>query len=317
MKNADMRQLELMCALIETQSLSEAAARLGMTPSAASQSLSRLRAAIGEDVYVRHGKAYQLTPRGHQVLGGLRTIVTRWREALQAIERFEPSECSLRFAVSCVGHSVTPDLVRLHADLREEAPLARLDFQVPLHHEVDMHALRTGKIDVLCASAPPPVDARDLHSERLCSHPLTHVLLSDTHPRIGNRLSLTQYLSEEHLVAHYRNLDPASRSPIDAALLARGHSMRRSTYVQSLWVCLNMVARSAFLMTMSADGADRLARQVRGLRPLPLPPEMPAVHSELHMIWHERTHRSQPHRWLRERLREVSRSAVNETVEAS
>jgi DNA-binding transcriptional LysR family regulator len=37
----------------------------------------------------------------------------------------------------------------------------------------------------------------------------------------------------------------------------------------------------------------------------------------VHMIWHERTHRSQPHRWLRERLREVSRSAVNETVEAS
>ena len=121
MKNADIKQLELMCELIETQSLSEAAARLGMTPSAASQSLSRLRATFGEEVYVRQGNAYRLTPHGEQVMGGVRAIVRHWNEALQASGDFDPSTCELRFAVACVAHTASPDLVRLHADMRRLA----------------------------------------------------------------------------------------------------------------------------------------------------------------------------------------------------
>ncbi|WP_288253837.1 LysR family transcriptional regulator [uncultured Hydrogenophaga sp.] len=310
MKNADIKQLELMCELIETQSLSEAAARLGMTPSAASQSLSRLRATFGEEVYVRQGNAYRLTPHGEQVMGGVRAIVRHWNEALQASGDFDPSTCELRFAVACVAHTASPDLVRLHADMRRLAPRATLDFQVPLHNAVDVQSLRAGKLDVLCASAPPPPDMRDVHHELLCTHALTHVVLGRGHPRIGESMTLAQYLGEEHLVAHYRNLDPASRSPLDAALLAHGHAARRATYVQSLWTALHMVSRSDYLLTVSAEGARVLERYLSEVRSLPLPPDMPAVRSELHMIWHERTHRSRPHQWLRERLREVCAGTI-------
>lgn len=315
MKNADIKQLELLCELIETQSLSEAARRLGMSPSAASQSLTRLRAAFGEDVYVRHGSAYRLTPYGQQIMGGLKTIVNRWHEALQAAQHFDPSVCELRFAIACVAHSASPDLVRLHAEMRELAPRVKLDFQVPLHNADDLLALRAGKLDVLCASAPPPSDVRDVHQELLCTHALTHVLLSREHPRIGDTLSLQQYLAEQHLVAHYRNLDPASRSPLDEALAARGLSMRRSIYVQSLWTCLHMVSRSDFLMTMSSGGARVLERHLSEVRSLPLPPDMPAASSKLYMIWHERTHGSRPHQWLRERLRLVSEDMLPEHAE--
>jgi len=306
MQNADIRQLALLCELIDTQSLSEAARRLGMSPSAASQSLTRLRAAFGEDVYVRHGAAYRLTSYGQQVMGGLRTIVKRWQEALQAAQHFDPSACELRFAIACVAHSASPDLVRLHAELRELAPRAKLDFQVPLHNADDLLALRAGKLDVLCISTPPPPDVRDVHHELLCTHELTHVLLSRAHPRIGESISLSQYLAEQHLVAHYRNLDPASRSPLDAALMARGLPARRSTYVQSLWTCLQMVSRSDFLMTMSAGGARILSQHLSEVRCLPLPADMPAAASKVYMGWHERTHSSRPHAWLRERLRLVS-----------
>lgn len=309
MKNADIKQLALMCELIDTQSLSEAAARLGMTPSAASQSLSRLRAAFAQEVYVRHGNAYRLTSHGERVIGGIRTIVKRWNESLQAVQGFDPSESALRFNVACVGHSALPDFVQLQADLREQAPGARLDLQVPLYNAVDFQLLRAGRLDVLCASAPPLADARDMRHELLCSHALTHVLLSKSHPRVGDRISLAQYLAEEHVVAHYRNLDAASRSPLDAALQARGQVLRRSTYVQSLWTCLQLVSRGDFLMTMSADGARVVVALLSQVRSLPLPPDFPAVRSELHMIWHERTDRSRPHQWLRERLRAVSRAA--------
>lgn len=306
MKNADLRQLELLCELIETQSLGEAAARLGMTPSAASQSLSRLRDAFATEVYVRHGNGYRLTPHGQQVIGGLRTLVARWHEALQASRHFDAAECDHRFTLACVAHSALPDVVRLQACMREQAPRARLDVQVPLHHTVDLQALRSGRLDVLCASAPPPEDARDLRSELLCTVDMTHVLLGIRHPRIGNTITLEQYLAEEHLVAHYRNLDSDSRSPIDAALVARGLPARRSCYVQSVWACLQMLMTSDFLMTVSAEGARMLTEQLPGLRCLPLPPDMPPARGVLQMIWHERTHRSRAHQWLRERLREVS-----------
>jgi DNA-binding transcriptional LysR family regulator len=303
MKNVDIHQLHLLCQLIDCQSLGAAAERLQMTSAAASQSLVRLRAAFPDDVYVRQGNAYVLTPYGERVIDGLRAIVRRWHGLEHAARHFDPSACEARFAVACVSHAATPDLVGLHEQFRRLAPLARLDLQVPLHNAVDLQALRAGTLDVLCASAPPPADARDLHHELLCTHLLTHVVCRRDHPRIGQALTLAGFLDEEHLVVHYRSLDPATRSPIDAALLARGLPMRRATYVQSLWTCVQMVARGEQLMTVSAAGALTLENSTPQLRSLPLPPGLPVLRTQLHMIWHERTHRSAAHRWLRERLR--------------
>lgn len=309
MKNVDIHQLHLLCQLIDCQSLGAAAERLQMTSAAASQSLVRLRAAFPDDVYVRQGSAYVLTPYGERVIDGLRAIVRRWHGLEHAARHFDPSACEARFAVACVSHAATPDLVGLHEQFRQLAPLARLDLQVPLHNAVDLQALRAGTLDVLCASAPPPGDARDLHHELLCTHLLTHVVCRRDHPRIGEALTLAGFLEEEHLVVHYRSLDPATRSPIDAALLARGLPMRRATYVQSLWTCVQMVARGEQLMTVSAPGARTLEASTPQLRSLPLPPGLPVLRTQLHMIWHERTHRSAAHRWLRERLRVAVRPA--------
>ncbi len=309
MKNVDIHQLDLLCQLIDQQSLGAAAARLNMTSSAASQSLARLRTAFPEDLYARRGGAYLLTPYGERVIDGLRSIVRRWREVEQSARRFDPAACESRLAVACVAHTATPDMVRFHEEFRALAPRARLDLQVPLHNASDIQALRAGKLDVLCASAPPPPDARDLHHELLCTHVLSRVVLRADHPRIGETLSLEEYLAEEHLVAHYRNLDPASRSPLDSALLDMGLPMCRFTCVQSLWTCLHMVARGDYLMTMSLDGAGVLLQSLPRLRSLPLPSELPSIHTSLHMIWHERTHRSGAHLWLRERLRHAARPA--------
>lgn len=309
MKNVDIHQLDLLCQLIDQQSLGAAAERLDMTSSAASQSLARLRTALPEDLYVRQAGAYVLTPYGERVIDGLRSIVRRWSEVEESAKRFEPAACESRFAVACVAHAATPDMVRFHEEFRALAPRARLDLQVPLHNPADIQALRAGKLDVLCASSPPPADARDLHHELLCSHLLSRVVLRLGHPRIDEALSLEAYLAEEHLVAHYRNLDPSSRSPLDAALLAMGLPMRRFTCVQSLWTCLHMVARGDYLMTMSHDGAQVLLQSMPQLRSLPLPSQLPPIRTSLHMIWHDRTHRNGAHLWLRERLRRAARSA--------
>ncbi len=308
MKNVDIHQLHLLCQLIDCQSLGAAAERLQMTSAAASQSLVRLRAMFPEDVYLRQGGAYVLTPYGERVIDGLRSIVRHWQGLEHAARHFEPAGCETRFAVACASHSAVPDLVALHEGFRQMAPRARLDLQVPLHSAVDFQALRAGTLDVLCARAPPHADTRDLHHELLCTHALTHVVLRRDHPRVGEVLTLAGYLGEEHLMVHYRSLDPATRSPLDDALLANGQPARQIIYVQSLWTCVQMVLRGNHLMTMSAPGARALLRSQPTLRSLPLPPELPTIRTALHMIWHERTHRSAAHRWLREQLRRVVQS---------
>ncbi|MBX3611492.1 MAG: LysR family transcriptional regulator [Hydrogenophaga sp.] len=306
MKNVDIRQLQLLCELVDAGSLAQAAQRMGMTSSAASQSLARLRPAFAADVYVRDGAAYRLTPYGEQVLTGARAIVHRWQSVLSHSEQFDPAQCELRFGLACVAHVAHPDLLKLHRTFRGFAPRAQLDLQVPLHNSVDILALRSGRLDVLCASAAPPEDVRDLHHELLCTFDLSHVVFREGHPRIGSSLTLAQYLAEEHLIAHYRNLDPATRSPLDATLLAAGLGMRRSIYVQSMWACVHMAAHTDHLLTMTAEGAKVLVGNVHGLRTLPLPDELTRVRSSLHMIWHERTHRSNAHLWLRGLVRHAS-----------
>ncbi len=60
MKNVDIKQLALFCELIESQSLTEAASRMNITPSAASQALTRLRNVLNDDLF----KLTVLTPNG-------------------------------------------------------------------------------------------------------------------------------------------------------------------------------------------------------------------------------------------------------------
>ena len=63
LRNLDLNLLRVFTALLEEQSATRAGARLGLTQSAVSHALGRLRAALGDELFVRGPAGLQASAR--------------------------------------------------------------------------------------------------------------------------------------------------------------------------------------------------------------------------------------------------------------
>jgi DNA-binding transcriptional LysR family regulator len=304
MKNVDIRQLALLCELVDTQSLTEAAGRMHITPSAASQSLARLRQVLGDELCVREQHQYQLTPFGLSAMSSFRQIVALWEGASSTSWAFDPADSEAHVVLSCYDGFGARALADFYRRITAMAPRLSLDIRAPSNGPQDIAELRSGSIDVVCSHQEAPADAADLHTETVKSFQISHCCLNVDHPRIGPSLSLADYAREEHLLITFLKRSGAHRSPIDLSLEQQGLPARRSSVVNSWHLCAEMLACTDRLVSTSREQAAMLTRLSSRIRSLPLPAGLAWPSMPVHMSWHQRTHHSRPHRWLRLQLRD-------------
>lgn len=301
---ADMRQIALMVALLDAQSLSQAAERMGLTPPAASQSLQRLRELFGDELVQRQGTDYVATPLGQGVLASFREMVHLWQDITSGAP-FDPASGDAHLRIVCAEGFTRIDLNACCSAIVALAPHVRLDVREPDAATGGYAGLQAAVADVLLTARHPPEDAPDLHAEQLPVTTFTHCCLSAAHPRIGDSLSLQQYLAEHHLLASVTmRANDATVLPIDRWLMSVGLPPRSCSVVYPIDRLAHILSTTDRLATVAPIDGDDLRRRAPGLRLLPLPPELPRSWRPNYMVWHHRTHQSPPHRWLRERLRE-------------
>ena len=314
MKNVDIKQLALFCELIESQSLTEAATRMNITPSAASQALTRLRDVLNDDLCVREKNRYQLTPYADGAYGVFQQMVHLWKDVSQTSWAFDPLACDAHIVMSCYDAFGETELAELYRNVTRKAPKLGLDIHAPANGPQDVEALRAGGVDVVCSHYEPPQDARDLYVETVKHFDLTHCCVSVNHPRVGDSLTLEQYQAEEHLLITFLKRHGGRRSPIDLGLEARGFPPRKTTIVNSWHLCAELLSRTDRLVTTSRQQARQLERSNSGIRSVPLPVDFEWPRMPVNMIWHQRTHNSKPHRWLRLQLREFLSDASGDVM---
>lgn len=304
MNSADLRQVALLVALVDAQSLSVAAERMSLTPSAASQSLDRLRELFGDELVLRQGASYLLTPTGQSALDSFREMTRIWQDATSGAAVFDPASSDAHLSIACVEGFVEIDLEACYAAIVARAPALRLDIETSEGGASAIADLYTSNVDILLTGQAPPTDADDLHAEQLAASEHSHCCLSEAHPRIRESLSIQQYMAERHLLALATTRTRSAGSRIDQALVALGLGPRHFSVVQPLSRIAMLLATTDRLATVSAQQGAVLVRMSKGLRLMPLPPEVPRVPVQRYMAWHHRTHHSPPQRWLRERLRD-------------
>lgn len=311
MKNIDLRQLAMLCTLVDCQSPTETARRMAITPSAVSQSLTRLREAMGDPLYVRDGTGYQLTPYGEIAIGAMREILSLWHGLGGKADAFVPGESDAHLVLA--AHDAFGDAPQgeLYRGLMEEAPWMTLDLQPCGGTQRDIAALRDGSVDLLISPfiEVPQRAGSDLCSERVAGFAITHCCLSAGHPRIGHTLSMAQYLAESHLRVATAPAPDSEPDPIDAALLAQGLPTRRCATLHAWPLCAELLAHGTRLVSVTQPQALALTRADARLKALPLPQASCWPALPVQMVWHERTGRSVTHRWLRERVRSFYRAA--------
>lgn len=285
----DLNLLEALDALLHELNVTRAAARIGISQSAMSHKLARLREVFGDPLLVGGRGGMVPTPEAQRIGRTIRQPFLDLRAAMQDTSAFDPATSTRRFMMVSPDYAAFSFLPRARVLVAQEGPLTSLVIREPWPGMVD--ALRDGTLDLIAGVDLAP--AAGLIRTKLFQDALVCVVRHD-HPRVGKHLDLETFAALPHLLV---TRDPEGTGPVDAALAAHGLKRHVAMRVPYHLAAPFIVARSDLLvMTTLALAMD--AARLLPLRILRCPLPLPVL--KVTMAWHERNQNDPAHKWFRE-----------------
>lgn len=297
LETSDLGSLATLDALLQEGSVSKAARRLGLSTPAVSHALARLRERFGDPLLVRAGRTMVLTPRAVALQPVVRDAMAAAGRVFEDERELSPERMRRQMTLSVTDYVLLVFGVPFDEAVREGAPGLDLRF-IPNAVE-DAERLRSGETDLavgIYGNLPPELKIRPIITDRFVC------VARRGHPAIKRRLTLEQFVALEHI-----QVAPRGRPGgyVDEILAERGMSRRVARAVPYFQVALELVASSDRLLTVS----ERIARKLAPRLELEvLEPPIPLEPFALSMVWHPRNDADPGHRWLRERLLEVTKA---------
>jgi DNA-binding transcriptional LysR family regulator len=301
----DLNLLRILEALLDEESVTGAARRLGVTQSAVSHALARLREQLGDALLVRTSTGMAPTPRARELREPIRRGLGALREALET--RFDPATATRTFNVAMTDQLGATILPAIWQRLAADAP--KIDLRItPVVRNVE-RTLETAAADLVISGAFATPEAPGLYRQRLFGEDLTCVVRAG-HPTAKAELTLEQFCALSHVLVAPRG----GRGVVDDALAQHGAARRVAVVVPHFLVAPFVVAHSDLVLTVAASVAKKLSPML-GLKTLTPPIELPRA--TYWQIWHERTHEDAAHKWLRAAIAEVCESHEHERQPAA
>jgi len=122
----DLNLLAVLGALLEHRNVTRAGERLSLSQPTMSGALARLRQHFGDELLVRSGREYQLTPAAIRLMPAVREALAQADRTLSAPAPFDPATSARRFSIAISGQSLL-SLNGLAQRVREQAPRVHLD----------------------------------------------------------------------------------------------------------------------------------------------------------------------------------------------
>jgi DNA-binding transcriptional LysR family regulator len=286
----DGRMLRTFLTVLETGSVTAAADRLGVTQSAVSHALERLREVLGDPLFVRSGRGIAATSRAGELAAPARQLLEEL-ERLGRRPQFTPQDTQLVLTVA--ANDFQRDLLLPPLERRLSARLRSLRLIVIPSRAPTAEMLREGRCDLIITPRPP--EGSDILQKRLLTD--RYVCFFDSGRR-GAPATLPDYLSSRHVTVAYED---GRRLEFDEMLEARGLARAVGVAVP------NFGGIAAFLrgtdMLASLPSLLRLGA-LGGFGIAPLPLSAPEV--SMYAVWHRRRHDDPAHVWVRAELEQVA-----------
>jgi DNA-binding transcriptional LysR family regulator len=122
----DLNLLAVLGALLELRNVTRAGERLSLSQPTMSGALARLRQHFGDELLVRAGREYRLTPMAAGLLPAVREALGQVERTLHVPARFDPATSRRRFSIAISAQSILA-LAGLLRHVHELAPGVRLD----------------------------------------------------------------------------------------------------------------------------------------------------------------------------------------------
>ena len=292
----DLNLLVVLRALLVERHVTRAAARVGLSQSATSHALSRLRELYGAPLHGRSGRALSLTPRAARLLPLLERGLGELQLAVSGEPEFQPTSAQRTFTLGMADYLQALIIGPLLRRVAKRAP--GIDLSVVVFPNL-RDLVESGSIDL--ALTVSSSDLRGLSHEPLFEEGFM-CMVRRGHPRIKKTLSLNTYLEERH-VAIAPSGTPGTR--VDTVLAQHGLERRIALRVTNFLIAPVVVSQTDFINTMPTRLARQLA-ETYSLRLVSAPIELPQF--EYCLMWHPRLDNDPAQRWLRETVAAVTKA---------
>ncbi len=286
----DGRLLQLLLAVHEEGSVTRAAGRLSLTQSAVSHGLDKLRAIVGDPLFVKSGRGITATAQADLLARRARLLLDELR-AFSVAAGFDPARLSTCFTIA--ANDLQRDLLLppLLRRLRAQAPGVTL--RVIPSGAPSAAMLRDEACQLIITPRPP--EGSDIFQKRLFED---HYRVFFDAAQRSAPASRADYLAAEHVSVLY---EPRRSLDVDQWLLARGVQRQFIATVPGLAALGPMLRGSVWIAT----APSMMAHAALGdLASAPVPLATPAM--PMYMVWHRRHQDNPVQRWLRTALSEVA-----------
>ena len=294
-----LSDLKAVLAVIEDGTLTRAAQRLGLTQSALSYQLERMRRRFHDPLFVRVGNRMAPTPFAQRLAEPAARVLHIVANEIAGLAAFDPATSDRQFRIGLNEMGAMTLLPKIVRRMAVAAPRARLA-PVQVDGTSIAGALESGKIDLAAGHFP---QAHDLLLQQLLYRRDYVCIARRDHPSIGDRMTLRQFGAAPQIETPSA---PITRAWVESELRRRQLRATVQMSMQHVAAIPFIVAASDSIAVMPREVYD-IFSPIAPIKIVKLPIAIPAI--DIHQYWHPRVASDPALIFLRKLVYESARSA--------
>lgn len=288
----DLNLLVALDALLTERSVTRAAARIGISQSAMSHALARLRTTFSDELLTRGPEGMRPTPRALALLAPMQEALAQIQQITAPPAAFDPSTADITFTLGIPDSTEVLLMPILIAHLQASAPGVKL-----LLHTVDRNRilddLDSGRVDLGIGVFE---QGQTHHKRRILNKENYLCIFNADLVGVTAPISLEDYVRIPHLLT---SLVESAHGVVDDALAKIGRK-RVIALTSPRFSVMPFVVRQAPVIATMHSRLARFFAESMGLTVSPAPIALPDV--SISMIWHSSNDDVPSQRWLRDTI---------------
>ena len=288
----DLNLLVALDALLTERSVTRAAARIGISQSAMSHALARLRTTFSDELLTRGPEGMRPTPRALALLAPMQEALAQIQQITAPPAAFDPSTADITFTLGIPDSTEVLLMPILIAHLQASAPGVKL-----LLHTVDRNRilddLDSGRVDLGIGVFE---QGQTHHKRRILNKESYLCIFNADLVGVTAPISLDDYVRIPHLLT---SLVESAHGVVDDALAKIGRK-RVIALTSPRFSVMPFVVRQAPVIATMHSRLARFFAESMGLTVSPAPIALPDV--SISMIWHSSNDDVPSQRWLRDTI---------------
>lgn len=291
--------LRIFCLVVAERSVSKVALRMNQSQPAISAALKRLRDILADPLLVREKGGLVPTARALELLEDAKLALTHIDHMIAQPENFDPKTSKQIFRIGMPDYVAPTFIADLSERFYKEIPNGKLIIHT-LGPNFDFEiSLSEGELDIVIGNWPNPPPR--MHLSNLLKDEIV-CLVSAKHPLVKKGMTLEDYSKAKHIVP--LQFSTTQRGLIDNTLSSLRISRDKSVTAQSFSMIPFMLVNTNLVYTTSRHLAEFYVDKLK-LAIIPSPIDFPPV--QFYQLWHDRSHKSSGHRWIRNTLSECGK----------